>query len=204
TLSSNSTRRRSGRQQSSLLRPPKQVEGHKKIVDEFTVRAIPRGRTAPITPDFWAGYARELEALVHHLATGKQREAQGMLARRVGDALRESVVTPQKLYPIDIEFDNESSTRQTVLRIDAPDTVGFLYELTNALALNGVNISRMTVETSGQRVRDTLYVTDARGQKITAPAKQHELRVATVLTKHFTHLLPRSPNPELALLHFRE
>jgi glutamate-ammonia-ligase adenylyltransferase len=51
---------------------------------------------------------------------------------------------------------------------------------------------------------DTLYVTDEDGQKITAPDKQRELRAATVLIKHFTHLLPRSPSPETALLHFRE
>jgi glutamate-ammonia-ligase adenylyltransferase len=53
-------------------------------------------------------------------------------------------------------------------------------------------------------VEDTLYVTDERGQKITAPEKQRELRAATVLIKHFTHLLPVSPDPETALLHFRE
>jgi glutamate-ammonia-ligase adenylyltransferase len=34
--------------------------------------------------------------------------------------------------------------------------------------------------------------------------KQRELRAAIVLIKHFTHLLPNSPNPEIALLHFRE
>jgi glutamate-ammonia-ligase adenylyltransferase len=91
-----------------------------------------------------------------------------------------------------------------VLHIDAPDTVGFLYELTNSLAYNRIYIARVTVGTIGHRVRDTLYVTDADGQKITAPDKQYELRVATVLIKHFTHLLPHSPNPESALLHFRE
>ncbi len=51
---------------------------------------------------------------------------------------------------------------------------------------------------------DILYVTDAQGQKITDPEKQRELRAATVLIKQFTHLLPQSPNPETALLHFRE
>jgi glutamate-ammonia-ligase adenylyltransferase len=53
-------------------------------------------------------------------------------------------------------------------------------------------------------VHDVLYVTDADGMKITAPEKQRELRAAIVLIKHFTHLLPTSPNPESALLHFRE
>lgn len=178
--------------------PLNQGDALKKIVDEFTVRAV------PTSPEFWSNYASELEALVRQLAAGKQREAQGELARRVGDSLREGAAAPQKLYPIDVEIDNESAAGQTVLRIDALDTVGFLYELTNALALNRINISRMTVDTVGPQVRDTLYVTDSHGKKITSPQKQRELRVATVLTKHFTHLLPRSPNPESALLHFRE
>ncbi len=34
--------------------------------------------------------------------------------------------------------------------------------------------------------------------------RQRELRAATVLVKHFTHLLPHSPNPEAALHHFHE
>src|SRR5262249_24043684 len=39
---------------------------------------------------------------------------------------------------------------------------------------------------------------------IVDPQKQRELQAATVLIKHFTHLVPRSPNPEAALLHFRD
>ncbi len=181
----------------------------RKIVDVFTVRWVAGNNSAEApasapSADLWQHYSDDLRNLVRRLAAGEQRTAQGELANRVGITLREVADTPKTLYPIDIEVDNETSAHYTVLRIDAPDTVGFLYEFTNALALNRIHISRMTVETVGKRVRDTLYVTDAHGQKITAPEKQHELRVATVLTKHFTHLLPRSPNPESALLHFRE
>ena len=57
---------------------------------------------------------------------------------------------------------------------------------------------------AAHRVFDTLYVTDTMGEKITDPGRQSELRAAIVLIKHFTHLLPRSPNPEAALLHFRD
>jgi glutamate-ammonia-ligase adenylyltransferase len=47
-------------------------------------------------------------------------------------------------------------------------------------------------------------VTDENGHKITSPEKQRELRASVLLIKHFTHLLPHSPNPSAALLHFRE
>ena len=62
----------------------------------------------------------------------------------------------------------------------------------------------MTISSVGRRVSDILFVTDENGQKITDPERIRELRAATVLVKHFTHLLPFSPNPESALLHFRE
>src|SRR5262249_81442 len=75
---------------------------------------------------------------------------------------------------------------------------------TNALALTRTYIARVIVQSVGARAQDILHVTDENGEKITSPEKQRELRAAVVLIKHFTHLLPQSPNPSTALLHFRE
>ena len=175
-------------------------DDRKKTVDVFTVARV-RERAEP---EDWARFAEDLEALFRLVRSGRQGEARGEIARRAASAGPPAAGSPMPLAPVDIEIDNDSSPRYTVLRIDAPDTAGFLYELTNALALNGVDISRMTAGSAGSRVRDTLWVTNASGSKITSPDRQRELRAATVLIKHFTHLLPRSPNPELALLHFGE
>lgn len=172
----------------------------RKIVDVFTVQA----ERGPATAEIWQQYAAELSDLVRRLQQDQQHEVQGELAKRVVTTLPETTETTGALYPVDIEIDNDSEERHTVLRITAPDTIGFLYEFTNALALSGINIRRMVVASKGNLVQDTLYVTDAQRRKITDPAKQRELRVATALIKEFTHLLPRSPNPESALLHFRE
>ena len=176
------------------------ADTRRKIVDAFTVRAT-RG---PVTRATWAAYAEDLAALLRLMETGERREARVQLAKQVAASLRDSPAAARTLYPVEIEIDNTLSEHYTILRIDAEDTVGFLYELTNALAFNRIYIARVTVDSVGDRVRDTLYVTDAEGRKITSPDKQRELRAATVLIKHFTHLLPRSPNPESALLHFRE
>ena len=140
---------------------------------------------------------------------GVGREAQGELAIRVGTSLKKTSfssnrVLDKTLYPIEIRLDNEASEVYTVLRINSLDTPGFLYELTNALALNHIYIARVAVESVGNRVQDMLYVTDEAGNKITDPNRQRELRTATVLIKHFSHLLPLSPNPQSALLHFGE
>jgi glutamate-ammonia-ligase adenylyltransferase len=179
---------------------PQSAASRAKIVDVFTVCSL----SDRIDDEIWVSYTKELVHLTQHLQTGQHREVQGALAKQIGLALHAHTSPPTTLYPIDIEIDNEASRHYTVLRIEAIDTVGFLYELTNALALYDINVSRMTVETAGNRVKDTLYVTDVQGRKIVAPQKQQELRVAIALIKQFTHLLPNSPNPESALLNFRE
>ncbi|MGQ9683108.1 MAG: glutamine synthetase adenylyltransferase [Anaerolineae bacterium] len=172
----------------------------RKIVDVFTVRPA----AGTITAELWPAYKADLMALLRRLEAGERREAQGELARRAAAVLRETAGPLPSLYPIDIAIDNDASERYTVLHIAAPDTIGFLYEFTSALALQGLYIARVVVDSVGSRARDTFWLTDARGQKISSPQKQEELRAATALVKHFTHLLPQSPNPEAALLHFHE
>jgi glutamate-ammonia-ligase adenylyltransferase len=180
---------------------PAQADARAKIVDVFTVRPT-RG---PVSAADFQNYAMELAACSQQFLTGRAEEAQGALARRAAASLRSRAGQPAgTLYPIDIAIDNETSEEFTILTIGGRDTIGFLYELTNALALSGVSIARMRVASRGSQVHDTLYVTDAQGQKITDPARKRELSVATALIKQFTHLLPHSPNPESALLHFRE
>jgi glutamate-ammonia-ligase adenylyltransferase len=174
---------------------------HRKIVDVFTVRSV---RTEPPTQGMWARYTDDLRALLEKMQAGQRREARGELAKRVGKTFLGMAGDIGPLYPIDIEIDNNSSELYTILKIGTPDTIGFLYEFSNALALNQIHIARMFVQSIGNRVSDSIYVTDDEGHKIISPEKQHELRAATVLIKHFTHLLAHSPNPETALLHFSE
>jgi glutamate-ammonia-ligase adenylyltransferase len=187
--------------------PPKPWNAlpERKIVDVFEVTSVhPSGPCVAIEQDTWRNYAADLEQLFQRLHRGLYNEAQGELAKRVALAVPRSRTGPTALYPVDIRIDNEISERHTVLQIGARDTFGFLYEFTNALALARINIRHMTVASHGNQVNDVLHVTDAKKEKITAPEKQRELRVAAVLIKHFTHLLPQSPNPESAMRHFRE
>lgn len=184
--------------------PGGRADSQRKIVDVFTVEPVRLDENRRGTPDLWQRYAADLTGLLRHLQARQPRVAQGELAKRIAATLRASPTAPPTLPPVDIEIDNDASAAYTVLRISGADTPGFLYEFTNALALNRIHIAQVSVTSARDRVQDTLYVTDDRGQKITSEARQRELRAATVLVKHFTHLLPRSPNPESALLHFNE
>ena len=174
--------------------------GREKIVDTFTVES----NHGPVDQLTWKRYEEELADLLKTMDSGGRREARGRLAKRVTTTFHATAEAVPTLYPIEIEIDNDISERNTVLHIDAPDTRGFLYELSNSLAYNRINIVRVRIKSIGSRVQDTLYVTDYEGRKVIDPERQRELRAAIVLIKHFTHLLPYSPNPESALLHFRE
>ena len=176
------------------------ADHRRKIVDVFIVRPV----KSPLREDLWVKYAADLSALLRLLQDRQPQQARLELAQRAAAAVRGVQIELAPLYPIEIEIDNELSRRYTVLQITSIDTVGFLYELTNALALHKVYISQMEIDTTGRTVSDRLYVTDHRGAKITDPEQQREMRAAVVLIKHFTHLLPLSPDPESALLYFGE
>ncbi|HXD12200.1 MAG TPA: hypothetical protein VN653_19175, partial [Anaerolineales bacterium] len=173
----------------------------RKIVDVFTVKSI---LSSPPGDSIWQTYTEDLHHLLRMMRAGQRREARGELAVRVGQMFKSVPGKTAPLLPIEIEIDNEVDDRYTILRIDTPDTVGFLYEFTNALALTHTYVARVIVQSIGARAQDILHVTDENYNKITAPEKQRELRAAVLLIKHFTHLLPHSPNPSTALLHFRE
>lgn len=176
-------------------------DARRKIVDVFTVKSI-----LPSRPDdsIWQTYTADLHHLLRRMRAGQRREARGELAVRVGQRFQSLPGRSAPLLPIEIEIDNDVDERYTILRIDTPDTVGFLYEFTNALSMTHTYIARIIVQSIGARAQDILHVTDEQNNKITSPEKQRELRAAVVLIKNFTHLLPHSPNPSTALLHFRE
>ncbi|WP_339685562.1 glutamine synthetase adenylyltransferase [Gimesia maris] len=188
---------------SSQSRSPKPSE-KSKSKRKFVIVLDVKASDAAVQPSFWISYKKDLTELLNKVETGKIQEAVGELAKRVAGALHDLPQASQMLYPVEIELDNDTDARYTILRIQSEDTIGFLYELTNALSMSGIDIARMVIDSEGNKVSDVLYVTDDKGEKISAEAQQQGLRAAIVLIKHFTHLLPRSPNPESALLHFRE
>jgi [glutamine synthetase] adenylyltransferase / [glutamine synthetase]-adenylyl-L-tyrosine phosphorylase len=155
-------------------------------------------------PEVWNRFQDDLTELLNHVAKGQLQEAQGRLAKRVAHALREVASVSTTLLPIDILIDNNLSDHHTALHISAEDTPGFLYELTNALALAGYDIHRVMLTSIGNRVMDRLLIASPQGGKIIDQIEQSRLKATVVLVKHFTHLLPNSPNPEKALKHFRQ
>ncbi|MFO1092565.1 MAG: glutamine synthetase adenylyltransferase [Planctomycetaceae bacterium] len=173
----------------------------RKYVNVFRIQPVAAGDGIPD----WDTYETELRELLRLAEEGRGAEAQGRLARQVAAAMPpQPATTGGALLPVEITIDNRVSDDATVMHIRADDTTGFLYELTSALAMRGVSIQRVWIASEGPQVVDTLWVVDAAGEKIEDVDRLNELRAAVVLIKHFTHLLPRSSNPEAALVNFRE
>jgi glutamate-ammonia-ligase adenylyltransferase len=105
------------------------------------------------------------------------------------------------LYPVDIDIDNARGPH-TTLRVLGQDTPAFLYSMSNALALQGVWIERVRIETVGSRVEDELDVLDSREHKIEGQDAIDRLRLSMLLTKQFTYCLDKAPDPYLALSRF--
>ena len=82
-------------------------------------------------------------------------------AARGGDPLAPEPVTDSY-----VKFDNEISS-STVIEVAAPDSLGLLYWITEALVLSGLHIEQARVQTLGDHVVDSFYVHDGTGGKIT-------------------------------------
>lgn len=168
----------------------------RKIVDVFRVQAPSE------TPTDWPAVTREIKDAMGSLRTSSAGALQRRINERVVDYLRhERDAKHSSVFPVHVEIDNDSGSGTTRLAITGQDTPAFLYALSTALALRDISIRRIDIAAAGDRVQDTLEVTDRLGSKITDPRKLHELRFVITLIKQFTHLLTRAPNPAQALEH---
>ncbi len=105
------------------------------------------------------------------------------------------------LLPIQIDISQDDGTALTV---ESQDTPFFLFSLSTALSFNGVIIDRVEIETRGKAISDRFWITDPRGDSITATAKLDQIRLAVVLTKEFTNALPQAADPPAAFARFEE
>lgn len=77
-----------------------------------------------------------------------------------------------------VVLDNETSGFYTIVEVYAEDRIGLLYDITRTLADFGLNIARAKIGTKVDQVVDVFYVQDKKGQKISAPDLQEEIRNA--------------------------
>ena len=170
------------------------------IVDLFTVDYDP---DQPFDADAQETFAAYLTTLIQLQRQGKQQQARDTLNYRLIDAIRTSGQSfPGRLFPVEVRIDNTASPDWTVVHVTAEDTPGFLYSLSNALAMRDFYVHRVSIRSVQGKVQDELCLGRRQGGKITSDAGQQELRFIVVLIKQFTHFLTSAPDPAMALQHF--
>lgn len=94
----------------------------------------------------------------------------------------------------DVVFENHPQF--TIIDVYAPDTLGFLYRITETIARLGLNITFAKISTRMDGIVDSFYLLGANGKKIDRPEQQDSIRQEILGTIHQmteTELVSTSP-----------
>jgi glutamate-ammonia-ligase adenylyltransferase len=171
-----------------------------RIVDVFRV-ALKPGES--FDPDRQHEFAGELQALWNLLANNSLNDARDRLNRFLIERIERMGQGFVGLEaPIEFVFDNVSSSAWTLVEIRSTDTFGFLFAISNALAMRGIYIYRGKIRSSDEGATDQFLIANRWGRKIEDARDQQRLRMAVFMIKEFTRYLPEAPDPSRALRHF--
>jgi [protein-PII] uridylyltransferase len=73
-------------------------------------------------------------------------------------------------------FDNASSCKHTILRLEASDRLGLLSDILSALTECNLNIDHALIDTGKETARDLFYLRDANNGKIIDPTQLELVR----------------------------
>ena len=90
---------------------------------------------------------------------------------------RHKFLAPPSPFAPRIRFDNEASAGATLIHIQASDRLGLLYDILQAIADSGLNVSQARIETDDDFARDIIHVTDEQGQKVSDPRRLEQVRL---------------------------
>lgn len=85
---------------------------------------------------------------------------------------------PTTRQATEVQIDNETSDRFTIIDVFADDTQGLLYVITRSIFQLGLSVHAARISTRLDQVADVFYVTDQHGAKIEDPARLEAIRAA--------------------------
>ncbi len=188
-----------------LVERPRDPMSDPVILDHFVGKLI-----GPLT-DFraWVGvFVPAIEETIALLNQGREestdrakrivneRVTQWLKSRRGDDKVRSPIVRP--------EADVEQLPGATRLRLQCADTPAFLYALSTALSLHGLQIEKTRARTVEGKAVNEIDVVDGGGKPLEGADVVRELQRSVLLTLQFCYFLDRAPDPFSALQRFEE
>jgi [protein-PII] uridylyltransferase len=85
---------------------------------------------------------------------------------------------PATRHATEVQIDNETSDRSTIIDVFADDTQGLLYAITRSIFQLGLSVhaARISLRQELDQVADVFYVTDRNGAKIEDHARLEAIR----------------------------
>jgi [protein-PII] uridylyltransferase len=78
--------------------------------------------------------------------------------------------------PTEVQVDNETSDRYTIIDVFADDQLGLLYVITRAIFTLGLSVHAARISTRLDQVVDVFYVTDVSGAKVESASRLEAIR----------------------------
>jgi len=131
-----------------------------------------RVATPPGGPEEQRETWRGVETMLSAVLTGTRQVSEFLRRRR----LREPELPSQRAQTVSIT--NEESDFYTIIDVSANDRLALLYDLTSAIAAEGLEIYISKATTVMDQVADTFYVKDEERLKVTDPERLARLQAA--------------------------
>lgn len=173
-----------------------------RVVDRFIGR-VPPARAAR--------FAEQAAAELRHALALLERDGRDVAKRHVDELVARAVSAGPPadpiLYPVAVHTEAlpdgaGSRPGRARLAIASQDTPFFLYSFATALSTLGVVIDQVVITTQAGRIADEFVVSAASGSASVAAEDLAHIELAALLTKQFTHVLGRAPDPFAALGRF--
>jgi [protein-PII] uridylyltransferase len=148
-----------------------QIETRADGVAVDTLHVNDPGGDAILDESRWEGVTRDLRRGLAGECT-----VEALLAER--RPRRPGLVRPSTPGPARVTVDNSLSDSHTVVEVRAPDRLGLLYLVTQALAAEGLDIATAKIATDRDHALDAFYVKGHAGGKVESPEALTRLREA--------------------------
>jgi len=96
--------------------------------------------------------------------------------RRFWSPTNERELEKVKLQPAEVDFDNDTTDRYTILLLFAYDRPGLLARIAAVLASLKVVLHFAKIDTHLDQAVDVFYISELDGSKITAPERLNQIR----------------------------